>query len=121
MSTTIEQQDAVRPDRVGAPGWVRGASLAVGVVLAVVAYVAFLTAAGNGPSCPAIFPPPEGCEPERGLDTIVAIAVPFGAVLGAGVATLAARRLPTAVRVAILVALAAAGVAAVAWTAALRG
>lgn len=116
-TTTVEPEAPVRRE----PVWVRGASVMLAAVLAVAAYLAFLTAAGNGPSCPAIYPPPEGCEPERGLDTIVAIGVPFGALLGAAVAVLATRRLPAVVRAAVLVGVVVVSVAVVAWTAALRG
>ncbi|WP_268533102.1 hypothetical protein ACT17Q_14185 [Cellulomonas sp. CW35] len=118
MSSSTTQERA--PARTE-PHRTRGAFVAASVVVAVVAVVAFLTAAGAGPTCPAVFPPPEGCEPERGLSAVVAIGVGLGAVLGAGTLALTARRLPTRARAAILVGVVAAGVLAVAWTAALRG
>jgi len=100
--------------------WARPASVVLGALLAVAGYVAFLAAAGTGPVCPAVYPAPEGCEPDRGLHAVVAIGAPFGALLGASVSLLAVRRLPVGVRVALLALVVAAGGAATVWALALR-
>ncbi len=101
--------------------WIVRGSVIAGLVVLVVAYLVLLQTSGLGPTCPAVYPPPPGCEPDRGADTAVALAFPFGAVAGALVAALALRRWSLPWRVVLLLVLVGVCVAGVVSVGVVRG